>query len=64
MVPTFEEIVLELNGLKNVNVLATEEVEVWRVYKDEMFQFTVNKLEPSDEFLEFYVRECSLVYIN
>lgn len=50
MVPTFEEIVLELNGLKNVNVLATEEVEVWRVYKDEMFQFTVNKLEPSDEF--------------
>jgi hypothetical protein len=59
MVPSFFEILFELNKKTNITIYKSAQQNEWGIIKDHMFLITVSETEPHDEFLEFYVNECS-----
>lgn len=56
MIPSFEEMVLELNDLPNVLVYASEQPNEWGVIVDRKFKLKVSSDSPSDEFLCLYIQ--------
>jgi hypothetical protein len=61
MIPSFEEMVFELNDLANVLVFESEQPGEWGVIVDGKFKLKVNSEAPCDEFLCLYVQLTSLL---
>lgn len=60
MVPSFLDIILELSCVEGVTVYQSAQKNEWGIIDTGRFMMKVNELDPSDEFLMYYVERCSV----
>lgn len=65
MIPSVSEMINELNSLQGLLIYRSAQHGEWGVIKDNEYLFKFSELNPSDQFLLFYIhqfRELSLVH--